>query len=156
MKLDTEINRLVSTLHNRINTIRQIKKYTDFQTRLKFLNANVLPKLDYMLPFYSSLNDELVHKLHKVLMTSARMAIGNYCFKTQCTKILAKCNWLPIRYMINNAQCNYIHKILTYKSPKKLFDFFIVRNRQVKDLRLNYHLLYNGLNFYNRLPSNIK
>ena len=66
MKLDTEINRLVSTLHNRIKTIRQIKKYTDFQTQLRFLNANVLSKLNYMLPFYSFLNDELVHKLHKV------------------------------------------------------------------------------------------
>ena len=96
-----------------------------------------MSKLNYMLPFYSSLTDDLIQKLHKVIMTSARMAIGDYCFKVQCNKILSKFNWLPIRYMINNAQCNYLHKILMNKNPTKIFDLFIVPNRQVKEIRLN-------------------
>ena len=89
LKYDTEINKLVSRLHNRINTITQIVKYTDFNTRLKFLNANIMSKLNYMLPFYSALTDQQTQKLHKVTMTSACMAIGDYCFKQQCNKILA-------------------------------------------------------------------
>ena len=165
LKYETEINKLVSTLHNRINTIRQISKYTDFKTRLKFLNANVMSKLNYMLPFYSSITEELTHKLHKVIMTSARMAIGDYCYKTHCNKILARCNWLPIRYMINMAQCNFIHKILTNQSPTKIFEFFVIPNRQAKQIRLNFQnktklsklsLLNNGLNIYNNLPMQLK
>ena len=54
LKLDNEIDKLVSALHNRINTKRQISRYTDFKIRLKFLNANVMSKINYMLPFYSN------------------------------------------------------------------------------------------------------
>ena len=118
-----------------------------------------------MLPFYSNLTDELTQKLHKVVMTSARMAIGDYCYKVKCDKILARCNWLPIRYMINVSQCIYLHKIITNKSPQKIYDYLIIPNRQAKDIRLNYQsktklskssLLYHGLNIYNNLPIQIR
>ena len=98
-------------------------------------------------------------------MASARMAIGDYCFKINCNKILAQCNWIPIRYMINMSQCNYIHKILTNKNPTKLYQLFIIPNRQAKQIRLNFQsktklskssLLHNGINFYNNLPNQIK
>ena len=124
-----------------------------------------MSKLNYMLPFYSSLTDELIHKLHKVIMTSARMAIGDYCFKMKCNKILAQCNWLPIRYMVNIAQCNFIHKIITSQSPSKIFENFIMPNRQAKQIRLNIQtktklskksILHNGLITYNNLPSQFK
>ena len=124
-----------------------------------------MSKLNYMLPFYSALTDQQTQKLHKVTMTSARMAIGDYCFKTQCNKILAQCNWIPIRYVINMAQCNYTHKILTNKNPTKLFQLFKIPSRQAKPIRLNFQsktklskssLLHNGINFYNNLPIQIK
>ena len=98
-------------------------------------------------------------------MTSARMAIDDYCFKVQCNKILAKCKWLPIIYMINNAQCYYIHIILMNKNPTKIFDLFIVPNRKVKEIRIQYQsktklskssLLFNGLELYNKLPPQLK
>ena len=165
LKYDTEINKLVSTLHNRINTIRQVNSYTDFKTRLKFLNANVISKLNYMLPFYSSINNDQLNKLHKVIMTSARMAIGNYCFKVKCNKILGRCNWLPITEMISNAQCNFIHKIIMSKSPLKIFEMFIIPSRRVKEIRLyiqsksklsQHFLLFNSINLYNNLPDKLK
>jgi len=53
IKLDKEISKLASTLHNRINSIRNLTKFTTFKTRLKFLNAFVIGKLNYMLPIYS-------------------------------------------------------------------------------------------------------
>ena len=118
-----------------------------------------------MLPFYSSITDELIQKLHKVTMTSARMAIGDYCFKMQCNKILAKCHWLPIRYMINCAQCNYLHKILTNRKPAKIYECFVIPNRQAKEIRLNYpnktkisksSILFNGLNLYNKIPTQLR
>ena len=158
LKYKTEINKLVSTLHNRINTIRQINKYTDFKTRLKFLNANVISKLNYMLPFYSSLTIEQTNKLHKVIMTSARMAIGNYCYRVECNKILGRCNWLPINDMITNTQCNFLHKIFMSKYFKKIYQMFVFPNRQAKEIKLNIQcklkisenaLVYNSLSLYN-------
>ena len=165
LKYETEINKLVSTLHNRINTIRQINSYTDFKTRLKFLNANVISKLNYMLPFYSSINADQINKLHKILMTSARMAIGNYCYRVKTSKILGKCNWLPISDMIINAQCNFLHKMFMNKHPIKIFQMFNFPSRQAKEIRLDIKsksklsknsLLFNALDLYNNLPVEIK
>ena len=45
---DTEIGKLCATLHNRIHNINKLKKYTNFETRLNFINAFVIGKLRYM------------------------------------------------------------------------------------------------------------
>ena len=52
LKMDSEIGKLTGQLHNRISAIRTLTKFTDFKTRLKFLNANVIGKLNYALPLY--------------------------------------------------------------------------------------------------------
>ena len=81
LNLDTEINNLSSSLHNRINNVQKIKQFTDFKSRLNFLNAYVIGKLIYMLPIYNSAPEYLKNKLHKIIMTAARTAIGDYCYK---------------------------------------------------------------------------
>ena len=92
LKMDSEINKLSSTLHNRINNIKKITKYTDFKSRLHFINAYVIGKLNYMLPMYSNLNKYLFNRLHKIQMTAARAVIGNYCFKKVQTIFSANVN----------------------------------------------------------------
>ena len=42
--LDKEINKLSSTLHNRICNIKKVTKFTNFFTRLNFLNGYVMGK----------------------------------------------------------------------------------------------------------------
>ena len=81
IKLDSEINNLSSNLHNRLNNINKIRKFTDFRTRLNFINSFVIGKLNYMLPIYNIAPNYLKNKLHKIVMKGARTAIGNYCYK---------------------------------------------------------------------------
>ena len=88
LKFDKEISQLCSNLHNRVHNLRLIKQYTDFKTRLSFLNSFVIGKLNYMLPLYMNAPQFLVNKLHKVVMTSARLAIGSFCFKKSTEYIL--------------------------------------------------------------------
>ena len=88
LKLDSEINNLARKCHNRINNIRKITHYTDFSTRLKFLNGYVIGTINYMLPIYANANQNNIGKLHKILITAARAAIGSYCFKKSITYIL--------------------------------------------------------------------
>ena len=45
------------------------------------MNAFVMGKLTYMLPLYMNAPSYLIDKLHKVVMTAARVAIGSYCPK---------------------------------------------------------------------------
>ena len=79
----TEINKPVSTLHYRLNELNKISQYTDFKTRLAFVNSHVIGKLTYRLPLYMHCTAQNIDKLHKVLMKSARLCIGSYCFKKQ-------------------------------------------------------------------------
>ena len=79
--MDKTINKLCSELHNKIHNIRKLTPYTNFNTRAKFLNAFVMGKLNYMVPIYSLATQANLKKLHKVIMTAARAAVGNYCFK---------------------------------------------------------------------------
>ena len=73
---ETEINKLVSTLHYRLNELNKISQYTDFKTRLAFVNSHVIGKLTYRLPSYMHCTAQNIDKLHKVLMKSARYVLA--------------------------------------------------------------------------------
>ena len=94
LKLDREVSNLCSNLHNRIHNLKQINEYTDFDTRLSFLNSFVIGKIKYMLPLYMNAPGILLNQLHKVLMASARLVIGSYCFKKSCSYIFKNVNGL--------------------------------------------------------------
>ena len=64
LKMDSQVNKLASNLHNRINAINKIKPFTNFKSRLSFLNAYVIGKFNYMLPLYNKLPNHLNNKLH--------------------------------------------------------------------------------------------
>ena len=90
LKMDREINNLTSQLHSRIHSLKQITQYTDFRTRLMFANSFIIGKLIYMLPLYLHAPQVLINKLHKVVMTAARVVISDYCFKKSCSYIFKK------------------------------------------------------------------
>ena len=135
--MDAEVNKLSGILHNRINNIRKISKYTDFKSRLSFMNAYVLGKLNYMLPLYNNLPGYLVRKLHKIVMTAARVIIGNYCFKISNIYILGKCGWMDIKYMIIKRSLCYIHNVLTNKAPKCIMELY--RKQRFERTGLKFH-----------------
>ena len=86
LKIGQHLNSIISKCYNKVHAIKSITKYTDQNTRLKFINAHMLSKLLYMLPLISSANSEQNKKVHNLIMFSARTIIGNYCFKVSCKK----------------------------------------------------------------------
>lgn len=165
LKLDTQIGKLVGQLHNRIYELKKISKFTNFQTRLQFINAHVIGKLTYLLPLYSQADKPMLNKLHKILTTAARCAIGHYCFKKSITYMLNKCKWLEIDKMISYASLKLIHNIIINKMPKSIYDLFKINRRSVVDINLkyvpktrNYKQFYicKELKNYNKLPQTLK
>jgi len=69
---------------------------SSISTRLNFMNAYVVGKLNYILQLYMHTTNNLTSKLHKIIMTAARTVIGNYCPGMSISQILMKCKWLPI------------------------------------------------------------
>ena len=140
LKFDTAVGKLTATLHNRIFNIKKLTPVTNFKNRLKFLNAYVIGKLIYACPLYMNASEHNLAKLHKVVMTAARAAIGNYCLKKSIIYILKKCNWLSAKNIIINSSLNLIHKIIINQSPPVIFNLFknIKTKRKVVDVTLKY------------------
>ena len=151
LHMDKTINKLCSELHNKIHNIRKLTPYTNFNTRAKFLNAFVMGKLNYMVPIYSLATQANLKKLHKVIMTAARAAVGNYCFKKSISYILSKCKWFDISNLILYSSLNIIHKTIQNKKPTGLLLYFKINDkaRKVKKVATNYIPLSTKLNnFY--------
>ena len=151
LRLDKTINKLTSELHNRIHNIRTLTPYTNFSTRYKFLNAFVIGKLNYMVPIFSTATKDNLNKLYKIIMTAARAAIGDYCFKKSTQYILNKCKWFDINDLITFSSLNTIHKILHYKKPISLVSLFrsSAKERKAKTVTTNYLPLTTKMsNFY--------
>ena len=92
-----------------------------------------------MVPIYSTATKDNLNKLHKIIMTAARAAIGDYCFKKSTHYILGKCKWFDINDLIKFSSLNTIHKILYYKKPISLVSLFKSneKERKVKTVTTN-------------------
>ena len=167
LKFNTHIGKLASACHNRIFQLRTLTKFTNFKTRLSFLNSYVIGKINYILPLYLHTNLENKNKLFKILKTAARAAIGNYCFKKSIVYILKKCNWQNLNNMIISSSLNFIHKIIVEKVPEALTENFknLHTRRNVVNIYTCYRpklknlkefIIYKGLSLYNTLPKNLK
>ena len=97
-------------------------------------------------------------------MFSARTIIGNYCFKVSCKKILDQINWLSSNQLIKWSIIKSIHKILYFKKPLNLHEYFKTNKRQYssivpkifpKSKFARDFFLYKGLDYYNSIPSDI-
>ena len=92
-----------------------------------------------MVPINSLANNDNLQKLHKVIMTAARAAIGNFCFRKSIQYILTKCKWFDIDDLILSSSLNTLHKILTTKKPPGMVSYFRLNNeRKVKNISTKY------------------
>ena len=130
LNIDNHLNTVLKQCYYRINMLKQIHKYTDFTTRLKFANAHVLGKLNYMLPILSSLNKTQINKVHKLIMYSARSIIGSYCLKVSIKNILSQVTWLSANQQIIWSGLKFLHKILSTKKPSHLNSHYKINNRK--------------------------
>ena len=129
------------------------------------MNANVLGKLMYMLPFFSSATVLNMNKIHKLLMFAARTVIGNYCFKKSTSYILGKCNWVTAEQLIRMSGLKLIHSILSTRQPKAICNMLKINKWSTANIALKrVPICKIGREFYinmeiknyNRLPSDIK
>ena len=131
------------------------------------MNAHIIGSLNYIIPLYLNINKNLSTKLHKVLMTAARAAIGSYCFKKSKTYILNKCKWLNMNQMILYSSLKFIHKAVTTKQPNSITSLYknIFTKRTVVDVipvykpknkNMKDFVIYGGLSKYNSLPKTLK
>ena len=129
----------MSLLNNRVYNINKLKQFTNFHTRLQFMNAYVIGKLWYMLPLYTLANNDNINKIHKIIMRSARGVIGNYCCRFSISKILNICKWSTAKNMITHSAITTIHNIISNKKPLAIMNLFNLNNqRKSKQISTKY------------------
>ena len=162
---EREISQLLSTLNHRVNQFEKLKKYTDFHTRLQFSNSYILGRLVYMMPTYTNLNVNQKDRLHKLLMRTARMTMNSYCFKKSIDFILGRCKWVDINEMIKLSSLKFINNMLITQKPGTLYSKIKINKRTCADISFysfprlggfKSTLLYKGISYYNKLPSDLK
>ena len=162
---EREVSQLLSTLNYRVNQFEQLKSYTDFHTRLQFSNSYIIGRLVYMMPTYTNLNNNQKDRLHKLLMRTARMTLNSYCFKKSIEYILGSCNWVDINEMIKLSSLKFINNMLVTNKPGTLYSKIKVNKRLCADISFykfpklggfKSTLLYKGISYYNKLPSDLK
>ena len=100
-------------------------------------------------------------------MTSARLAIGNYCFKKSKKYILDKCKWLSIENMITYSCLLFIYNINKNNKPKSITNIYRQSkyNRHRSKLNLNTipkkgkyskFFLMEHTDTFNDIPTEIK
>ena len=166
-KMDSQVGRLCSNLHNRIFQIKKLTPFTNFKTRLNFIKSIVIGKIIYAIPLYMGVTETLMAKLHKVIMSAARAAIGSYCWKKSTKYILNKCNMLDIKDTIIYSTMTFIHNLNLKKLPKSLINLFYEKRSRdkIQKLRplympksksLENNLIHKGTAIYNNLPVEFK
>ena len=167
LKMDSQVGKISGELHNRMYEFNKIAKYMNFKTRVGFMHAYVLGKLNYGLPLYFGISTKLHDKFHKVLMRAARISIGSYCPRKSISYILGKCKMVPVTKMIGLSACNFFYKLIIDKSPVSILELFMKQNtRQKTDiLRPIYRpetkivkgsLIHMGAAVFNSLPNELK
>ena len=167
LKLTSQVGKVSSELHNRLHELSRVSQYLDFSTRLSFVNAYILGKIQYAMPLYYGLNNELENKFHKILMRSARLVIGNYCPKKTIGYILDKCDILPIKTFILFATIKLFHNIAKNNSPESIINIY--KKKHIRDKIIKFRpkyipkavllektCIYEGAEKFNMLPSDLK
>ena len=124
-------------------------------------------KINYMLPIYSNTCQININKLHKIIMTAARAAIGSFCFKKSVGYILKKCKWFDIGDLITYSSLNIIHKTIKTKIPLNMLSMFrdldkvrvvsMISTRYIPvTVRFKQFYIYKFTSTYNSLDSNLK
>ena len=124
-------------------------------------------KINYLLPIYSIATQENLSKIQKIIMSAARAAIGNYCFRKSTQYILNKCKWFSIGDLLTYSSLSIIHKTITTKKPPGMLSYFNNVDRQrnnkiiatvhnPKSVKFNKFYIYKYINVYNKLDNTVK
>ena len=167
LKMDLQINKLCSTLHNRIFQLRKITKFTHFKTRICFLRSYVIGKLIYAIPLYMTCTMPNINTIHKVIMAAARASIGHYCYKKSTKYILLKCDFMDANNLILYSTLCFYYNMNKTGKPGAILDLFHPQNKRSKSnkyrprylptaMSIDNGCLYKGARIFDSLPDNCK
>ena len=111
-------NSLSKQLTKRINAIKKLRNYVDFQ-QLKVIATGIfMSKFHYGMEMWAGAPTYLKKKMQSVQLSAARAAIGYKAYYWSTDKLLQKMGWLPIEKLLTLYTVKLAHQILQVSIPE--------------------------------------
>ena len=158
---EADISHTVSSCMSTLHKLRPLIKWTSLETRRVLVKALVLSKLEYLAFTYVSATEAQLNRLHKVLMTSARLIFGSYGFKVSCDKILKTTQLLTLRRICRTEAVKFINGVMHNRKPLLIYSLINMPNRLTAPIYPKYlpraskfrnFYFYKMLKYFNELP----
>ena len=170
LKWKTEIVNLSSQLQNRLQSIRQISKYSSSKILKQIAPATILGKIFYAIQLHGTLPDYLAHRIQTTIIQAAKITLGPGSWKLSTSSILKKLGWMSYRQYEHYFSTSLALQSVNTGTPEYISSMFpppgiqTTRSQQAGSLRLppwnksisrdSYR--YWCINYLNTLPPNIR
>ena len=157
---------LLNQLIGRINGLKKVCAYADFQTRLTVANGVVISKLSYLITLWGGSKQYLLNILQVQQLTAARLVCGFGSWKFSRRKLLDKVGWLSVRQLIFYHTVLQTHKTLISRVPLHLYHSLnndyqrVTRSAEAGNLRqikkCTSTFQYRAVKYYNSVPVEVR
>merc|ERR1712115_247131 len=112
---------IVSKVNYRMYTMREAFSFSNKNSKIIFLKSMVISIIRYCSPILIDSDVKILDKLQTLLMKCTRPILGNKSFKMSTLQIMAELKILTVHQLVMKESIQFIHKILTNKSPRVIF-----------------------------------
>ena len=165
----TNINHIVSKVNFCLSILNGIFKFARKSTKLILINSLIISVFRYCSPILVDSDAKMIDKLQTLLMKCTRPILGFHSFKMSTLQIMSELRIQTVHLMIIRESIQFIHKVLTKKSPGVIYDLFMQSNldniREIRKYRVkNDHkssnvtnsLFYRAVYFFNCLENEVR
>ena len=149
--------------------MREAFGFSSKKSKSIFLKSMVISVIRYCSPILIDSEVKVLDKLQTQLMKCTRPILGISSFKMSTLQIMSELRIQTVHLMIIRESIQFIHKVLTKKSPGVIYDLFIQSNldniREIRKYRVkNDHklsnvtnsLFYRAIYFFNCLENEVR
>merc|ERR1712115_506389 len=129
------ISNIISKVNFRMNTMREAFKFSDKNTKIIFLKSMVVSIFRYCSPILIDSEVKMIDKLQTLLMKCTRLILGIKSFKMSTLQIMTELKILTVQQLVMKESIQFIHKILTNKSPGVIFNLLSQSNCKMDNIR---------------------
>merc|ERR1712240_593468 len=130
------ISNIISKVNFRMFFMREAFKFSSKKSKIIFFKSMVLSVIRYCCPILVDSDAKMIDRLQTLLMKCTRPILGFQSFKMSTLQIMSELRIQTVHLMIIRESIQFIHKVLSKKSPGVIYDLFIQSNLEnIREIR---------------------
>merc|ERR1712120_29974 len=124
------ISNIISRVNYRMYVMKEAFNFSSKKSKIIFFKSMVLSVIRYCSPLLIDSDVKMIDKLQTLLMKCTRPILGFASFKLSTLQIMAELRIQTVHQMIMRESIQFIHKVLSRKSPGVIFNLFLQSNME--------------------------